>query len=150
MDLLFVVEFHWDVPGVAIATIISQIISAIGCIIYAMAKVKILRMPLKEFRPDKEIFKKCMRLGLPVALQNSLVSISMMALQGVINSYSEVVIAANTVVARIEQLVLQPGMSVGAALASFAGQNVGAGRLDRAKKGFKSAMIIMIIFSIIM
>jgi putative MATE family efflux protein len=150
LDLLFVVVLHWDVPGVAIATIISQIISAIGCIIYAMAKVKILRMPIKEFKPDKEIFKKCVRLGLPVALQNSLVSISMMALQGVINSYSEVVIAANTVVARIEQLVLQPGMSVGAALASFAGQNVGAGRIDRAKKGFKSAMLILMVFSIIM
>ncbi|MDF2944055.1 MAG: putative rane protein [Herbinix sp.] len=150
LDLLFVVVFHWDVPGVAIATIISQIISAIGCIIYAMKKVKILRIPLKEFKLDKEIFKKCIRLGLPVALQNSLVSVSMMALQSVINSYSEVVIAANTVVSRIEQLVLQPGMSVGAALASFAGQNVGAGRIDRAKKGFKSAMVIIIAFSIIM
>jgi putative MATE family efflux protein len=150
LDLLFVVVFHWDVPGVAIATIISQIISAIGCIIYAMKKVKLLRIPFKEFKLDKEIFKKCIRLGLPVALQNSLVSVSMMALQSVINSYSEVVIAANTVVSRIEQLVLQPGMSVGAALASFAGQNVGAGRIDRAKKGFKSAMVIIIAFSIIM
>ncbi len=150
LDLLFVIVFHWDVPGVAIATIISQIISAIGCIVYAMAKVKILRMPLREFKPDKEIFKKCVRLGVPVALQNAFVSISLMVMQGVINSYSEVVIAANTVVARIEQLVLQPGMSVGAALASFAGQNIGAGRIDRAKKGFKSAMAIITIFSIIM
>lgn len=150
LDLLFVIVFHWDVPGVAIATIISQIVSAIGCIIYAMAKVKILRMPLKEFKPEKEIFKKCIRLGLPVALQNSFVSISMMALQGLINSYNEVIIAASTVVNRIEQLVLQPGMSVGAAVAAYAGQNIGAGKLDRVKKGFQSSAILIVAFSLVM
>lgn len=150
LDLLFVVVFHWGVPGVAIATIISQMISAIGCILYAMAKVKLLRMPLKDFKPDKMILKKCLRLGIPVMLQNSFVSISMMALQSVINGYNEVIIAANTVVTRIEQLVLQPGMSIGAALASFAGQNVGAGKLSRAKQGYRSASILIIVFSLIM
>lgn len=150
LDLLFVVVFHWDVAGVAIATIISQVVSAIGCIIYAMIKVKILRMPLKEFKPEMEIFRKCIRLGIPVALQNAFVSISMMALQGVINGYSEVVIAANTVVTRIEQLVLQPAMSVGAAVAAFSGQNIGAGQIDRVKKGFKSAMTIILVFSFLM
>lgn len=150
LDLLFVIVLHWDVPGVALATIISQCVSGAGCVIYAMAKVKILRMPLKQFRPDRVILGKCIRLGIPVALQNALVSVSLMALQGVINGYSEVVIAAHTVVSRIEQLVLQPGMSVGAALSAFTGQNVGAGRNDRAKKGYQSASIIMIIFSLIM
>lgn len=150
LDLLFVVVFHWDVPGVAIATIISQAISAIGCIVYALAKVKVLRMPLKEFKPDWAIFKKCLRLGIPVALQNAFISVSLMALQGVVNRFNEVVIAAQTVVARIEQLVLQPGMSVGAAVAAYAGQNMGAGRIDRAKKGFHSAAILMTVFSLIM
>ena len=150
LDLLFVVAFHWGVAGVAIATIISQMVSAIGCITYAMAKVKMLRMPLKDFKPDKDIFRKCIRLGLPVALQNIFVSVSMMAMQGVINGFNEVVIAANTAAMRIEQLVLQPGMSIGAALASFAGQNIGAGKIDRAKKGFVAATRIIIIFSLIM
>jgi putative MATE family efflux protein len=150
LDLLFVIVFHWDVPGVAIATIISQFVSAIGCTIYALKKVKMLRMPLAEFKPDAVILRKCLKLGLPVALQNVLISVSLMALQGVVNRFDEVVIAAQTVVARIEQLVLQPFMSVGAALASYAGQNMGAGRIDRAKKGFHSASIIIIIFSLIM
>ena len=150
LDLLFVVKFHWGVPGVAIATIISQIISAVGCVIYAMVKVKILRMPWKEFKPDSEILRKCLRLGIPVALQNALIAVSLMALQGVTNGYNEVVIAANTVAARIEQLVLQPGMSVGAALAAFTGQNVGAGKLDRAKKGYNSSALIIILFSMVM
>jgi putative MATE family efflux protein len=150
LDLLFVIAFRWGVAGVAAATIISQLVSATGCIIYGFSKVKLLHISLKELRPDKDIFVKCIRLGLPVALQNALVSISMMALQGVINQYSETVIAACTVIARIEQLVLQPGVSVGTALAAFAGQNVGAGRIDRAKKGYYSATLMLSIFSLLM
>ncbi|HWT74578.1 MAG TPA: MATE family efflux transporter [Mobilitalea sp.] len=150
LDFLFILVFHWGVAGVAFATVISQIVSAVTCITYAMTKITILRMPLEDFKPDKAIMKKCIRLGLPVALQNSLVSVSMMALQKVINNFNDVVIAANTVVNRIEQLVLQPGMSIGAALASFAGQNVGAGRQDRAKQGYKSASMIIIAFSLVM
>jgi putative MATE family efflux protein len=150
LDLLFVVQFGMGVAGVAIATVISQIIAAVGCIIYAFKKVKVLRMPMQEFRPDKRIFKKCLALGLPVALQNALVSTSTMALQGVINSYGETIMASATAANRIEQLILQPGMSVGAAIASFTGQNVGAGNLDRVKKGFAAATKIIISFSIIM
>ncbi len=150
LDLIFVLVFHWGVAGVAIATIISQWIAAIGCIVYAMARVKLLRVPIKEFKPDGAIFRKCIRLGIPVALQNSFVSVSMMVLQGVINGFQETIMAAASVVSRIEMLVLQPGMSLGAAVASFTGQNVGAGNIDRVKKGMKSATVIIIIFSLIM
>lgn len=150
LDLLFVVVFHMGVPGVAIATIISQSVSGIGCIIYALYKVEILRIPIKEFKPDREIFSKCIRLGIPVALQNSFISISMMSLQFVINSFQATIMAAYTVVNRIEQLVMQPSMSLGAAVASFTGQNIGAGRIDRAKKGMESSIIIIVAFSIFM
>lgn len=150
LDLLFVIVFQMGVAGVAIATIISQFLSGVGCIVYALMKVKLLRIPLKEFKPDKEILSKCIRLGIPVALQNSFVSISMMALQFVINGFQETIMAAYTVVNRIEQLVMQPSMSLGAAVASFTGQNVGAGRIDRVKKGMKSSVIIILTFSIFM
>ncbi len=150
LDLVFVIKFNMGVPGVAFATIISQFVSGIGCIIYALAKVKLLRIPIKEFKPDREILKKCIRLGIPVALQNSFVSISMMALQSVINSFQETIMAAYTVVNRIEQLVMQPSMSLGAAVASFTGQNIGARRIDRAKMGIKSSTCIILIFSLIM
>lgn len=150
LDLLFVVVFHWDVPGVAIATIISQIISAIGCILYAFKKVDLLKLKPSEFKIDKGIFKQCIRLGIPVALQNSFVSISMMALQSVINGFNETVIAAYTASNRIEQLVLQPGMSVGAAIAAFTGQNIGANKVDRAKKGFRAGATIIIILGLVM
>lgn len=150
LDLVFVIVFHMGVPGVAIATIISQFLSGIGCIIYALTKIKLLRIPIKEFKPDREILVKCIRLGIPVALQNSFISFSMLALQSVINSFQEIIIAAYTVVNRIEQLVMQPFMSLGAAIASFTGQNIGAGKTDRVKKGIKSSTILVFIFSLIM
>lgn len=150
LDLVFVIVCGWAVPGVAIATIISQFVSGIGCLIYAMIKVKLLRMPFKEFKPDRDILKKCIRLGIPVALQNSFISISLMGLQAVINSFNVTVVAAYTASNRIEQLVLQPGMSLGAALSAYTGQNMGAGNIDRVKKGFRSASIIITVFTFIM
>lgn len=151
LDLVFVIAFSMGVPGVAIATIIAQYVAATGCIIYALAKIKLLRVPLKELKPNREILAKCIRLGIPVSLQNSFVSISMLALQSVINSFQETVInAAYTVVGRIEQLVMQPFMSLGAAVASFTGQNTGAKKLDRVKRGMISSTFIIIAFSLIM
>lgn len=150
LDLVFVIVYDMSVAGVAYATIISQMVAAIGCLIYAMKKIPLLRIPLKEFKPDKEILKKCLKLGIPVALQNAFVSSSAMALQSVINSYGEVVIAAATAANRIEQIILQPGMSVGVAVAFFTGQNVGAGKIQRVKEGFAAASKIIIGFSLIM
>ncbi len=150
LDLVFVIIFHMGVAGVAIATVISQVFAAIGCITYALAKVNILRMPLTDFRPDKQIFKKCLALGFPVALQNSFVSCSTMAMQSVINSYGDTIIAAATAANRIEQLILQPGMSLGVAVATFTGQNIGAGSINRVKKGFVASSKIIIIFSVMM
>ena len=147
LDLLFVIVFNWGVPGVAIATIIAQFMSGIGCIIYAYRKVDLLRIPLKDFKPDREILSKCIRLGIPVALQNSFISISMMVLQFVINGFQATIMAAYTVVNRIEQLVMQPSMSLGAAVASFTGQNIGAGKIERVKKGMRSSVIIILIFN---
>jgi putative MATE family efflux protein len=150
LDLLFVIAFHMGVAGVAWATIISQIVAAIGCILYALKKVELLRIPMKEFRPDKRIVKKCLLLGIPVALQNSFVSLSTMALQGVINNYGDTIMASATAATRIEQLILQPGVSLGMAVTTFTGQNIGAGKFDRVKKGFASASKFIIGFSLFM
>lgn len=150
LDLLFVIVFHMGVPGVAIATIISQAVAAIGCIIYGLKKVEMLRMPLKEFVAHKDIMKKCITLGLPAALQNSFVAISTIVIQRFTNQYGETIVAASTAAARLEQLVLQPGMSLGLALSNYTGQNIGAGRIDRAKQGFFAATKIITVFSLIM
>ena len=150
LDLLFVIEFNMAVLGVAIATVIAQVIAAIGCLVYAWIKVPVFKMPLKQYVPDLHIFKQCTFLGLPVALQNAMISVSCIVLQSVVNGFGPTIVAAYTAETRFEQLVQQPFASLGAAIATYTGQNIGAGKTDRVRQGFWAGTIISTIFSIIM
>lgn len=150
LDLLFVVGFHWEVFGVAFATIIAQFISACGCILYAYIKISYFRMPCIYFRPNRELIKRCCTLGVPVALQNAMIALSCVILQSVVNEFGAVVVAAFTANGRFEQLVHQPFSSLGAAVATFTGQNIGAGDIARVKKGYHTSTLICAVFSLIM
>lgn len=150
LDLTFVRALEMGVFGVALATIISQAVSAVTCLIYAYHKVPYFRLTKEELKPHKEIILKSFRLGMPVALQNSMIAISCMVLQGVVNSFGDTVMAAYTITNRIEQIVQQPYGSLGAALTTYSGQNIGAGKIDRVKKGFRQAILMALIFSILL
>lgn len=150
LDLLFVVGFHWGVFGVALATIIAQFISACGCIWYAWKKIPYFHMDISYFRPDHALIRKCCVLGVPVALQNAMIALSCVILQSVVNGFGAVVVAAFTANGRFEQLVHQPFSSLGAAVATFTGQNIGAGNLNRVKKGYHAASVICAVFCICM
>lgn len=149
LDLVFVLCFHWDVFGVALATIISQAVSAIVSLIYAVKKVPYFSLSKEELKPHKTIILRSFKLGLPVALQNSIIAISCMVLQGVVNSFGEIVMASYTIIMRIEQLVQQPFSSLGTALTTYSGQNSGAGKSERVKQGYNQSVIIVLIFSLI-
>ena len=146
LDLIFVLVFGWGVVGAAVATAFSQFLSAISCIIYAYKTNTYFRLKKSDFRPRMKIVKKTLRLGIPVALQNSLIAISLIVLQAIVNSYGADFTTAFTVVSRIETLVQQPFMSIGAAVSTFTGQNLGAGNIKRVIKGFNSANVINAIF----
>lgn len=148
LDLLFVLCFEWGVFGVAFATIIAQIICSLTSIIYAYRKVSYFKLTLSELRPNKQIILSSIRLGIPIALQNSMIAVSMTALQGVVNSFGVTVTAANTIVCRIEQLVQQPYSSLGMAITNFSGQNMGANQIQRVKKCFRLSIVIALIFSL--
>lgn len=150
LDLLFVLQFGMGVRGVGYATIIAQAVAAVGCLIFALMKNPYFRIKKEHLRFDPEIAVKCMKLGLPIAAQSSLIAISCVALQSVVNKFGEGVVAAFTATSRIEQLVQQPYNSLGAAVSTFTGQNMGAGKLDRVKKGFHKSIIMVVIFSIAM
>lgn len=150
LDLLFVIEFKMDVLGVAVATVIAQTVAGAGCFIYAVKKVPVFKIPLNEWKIDRHILRRCITLGVPVAVQNAMISISCIVLQSVVNSFGETIVSAFTAVSRFEQLVHQPFTSLGAAIATFTGQNIGAGNVDRVKKGFWSGTMISIIFSLLM
>lgn len=150
LDLVFVLQFGWGVFGVGLATIISQYTSAIACIIYAYRHMEYFRLRMKELRPDKEMISRVVRLGVPLALQSAMISLSMIVLQGVINSFGEAVMAASTIINRIEQLVQQPFCSLATALTTYAGQNIGAGKPERVKKGYRQAAVVAICFGLLM
>lgn len=150
LDLLFVLGFGMSVDGVALATIIAQAIAALGSILYARRNIPLFQMPWSDFRFDFTTCCRCLRLGLPVAFQSSLIAISCIALQRTINSFGDTVMAAFTAAGRFEQLVQQPFNSLGAAMATFTAQNAGAGNIDRIRQGVRSAFKLAGCFCLIM
>ena len=96
LDLVFVLVCKWSVFGVALATIIAQIVAGIGCLIYAKIANPYFTIEKRLFKPDKEIITKSMQLGIPVGLQNSMIALSCVFLQAVVNQFGETVIAAYT------------------------------------------------------
>lgn len=150
LDLCFVLYLNLSVFGVALATIISQFFSFLVSMIYAWRKVAYFQLTKEEWKPHRHIVIRCLKLGIPMALQNALIAVSVMVLQGVVNSFGETVMAAHTVVGKIEQLVQMPFGALGTALTSFSGQNKGAGKIDRVESGFRASVLMILIQSLVM
>ena len=151
LDYLFVVTFSMDVEGAALATIIAQGVSALGSIVFAFIKNPCFRLEREQFALDWRIFAKCLATGIPIALQNALVSVSMISLQRTANSFDNTnVMAAYTASMRVEQLVQQPFASLNVAVSTFAGQNIGAGKTERAVNGYKKSVLTGFVFSTVM
>lgn len=150
LDLIFVIQFEWAVFGAAFATVIAQVLSAIGVSVYALHKVSFFRIKREHRALRMDIVAKCFRLGMPIALQNSMIAVSCVFLQKVVNSFGENVVAANTALGRIEQLVQQPFGSLGAALTTYTGQNIGAGKIERVKRGYRVGLLSVVAISLVM
>lgn len=150
LDIWFVAGFHMGVEGAAIATIISQFGAAAGSIFYAIRTNEYFHLDKDNCTFDLDIIKKCIRIGIPMAAQSALIAVSLVVIQSVVNRYGEVMVAAFTATGRIEQIVHQPFSSLGMALSTFTAQNVGAGKINRVKSGFRKSMVVVLIFSVIM
>lgn len=150
LDVLFVLVFKMGVIGAGIATVISQFVSNVLCLAYAFIFNPYFRLSRKDLKINTNVLAKTVKLGLPLSLQFSLIAISCMALQRVVNGFGEVAMAAFTATGRIEQLIHQPYQTLSAALATYTGQNYGAGNKKRITEGYHKAMVIMAIFTLIM
>ena len=145
LDLQFVVVFHLGVAGVGYATILSQFLSGVACLIYAMIRMPILRLRIKDLKFDKKMCMNVVRIGIPSGIQGSFIAISVMAMQAVINSYGSIVVAGFIAATKIESIIFQSGNSIGMANATFTGQNMGAGDIGRVKAGYRSMVFLNII-----
>ncbi|GAA0085319.1 MATE family efflux transporter [Clostridium sp. CTA-7] len=149
LDIVFIVNFSMGVAGAAYATVISQAVSAILCAIYIIKKFPILKLKKKHWKIRKSYVQKQLRIGVPMALQFSITAAGAMILQSALNSFGSKVIASYTAASKVQQLVMQPAVTFGVAIATYSGQNLGAGRIDRIKEGVKKCTMISIVVSII-
>ena len=136
LDLLFVAVFHWGVAGAAIATVISQGLSAVLCILQ-MCRIKdeATKLCIKKIKFHKKIMLEVIRQGLPSGIQNSVISIGNMVVQTNINSFGAFAMSGHGAYAKIEGVVFMPITSMSMTLPTYISQNLGAGKTDRAKKG---------------
>lgn len=150
LDYVFVKFCGLAVFGAALATLISQLASGVLGLIYACISNPYFKLKREDMTPDYVIVKRAVRIGIPLSLQFSLIAISCMALQRVVNNFGPVTMAAFTATSRIEQLIHQPYQTLSAALSTYTGQNYGAKKMKRLEEGFSKAMLLMAIFSIMM
>lgn len=148
LDLVLILLFDMGVAGAAWATVISQGVSAVLCLLYIIKKVPLLKLTREDFRPQGMLIKNQLSVGLPMALQYSITAIGGLMVQSALNVFGSLHVAAFTAASKSEQLVGQVYVALGSAMATYSAQNVGAGRYDRVRQGFRSATIMSTLFSI--
>ncbi len=140
LDLLFVIVFGWEVKGVALATVISQAGALVTAILYLNRYHKIINIKIRKLVFDKEILRHGLRIGLPTGFQQTFVSLGIMAIMSVVNTFGTDVIAAFSVASRLDAIATIPAMIMAQALATFVGQNLGANKSYRVRSGLLSTI----------
>lgn len=147
LDFFFIIVFHMGAAGAAIATIISQGVSGLLCLVYIIKKVPILHMTREDWHPEGALLKRQMQIGIPMALQYSITAIGTMMVQSSLNILGSTLVAAFTAASKIEQVVTQAYVALGTTIATYGAQNMGAGNIPRIRKGFRSSTIIGVVYS---
>lgn len=148
LDLLFVVVFKWGIEGAAFATILSEGGAFITAIIYLNKKHPIIKLSFRRYVFDRDIFKSCIRIGLPTGFQQSFVAFGMMAIMSIVNGFGTNAVAAYSAAMRIDSFVKLPAITFSSALSSFVGQNLGAFQERRAKVGLSATLLFSTIYCI--
>lgn len=147
LDILFVAYFKMGVAGVAWATIIAQAISAVLCFLKLAKMADLFDLKLSYLKLHKTYANKVISLGLPSGLTQAIMSLAMIIVQALTNSFGEAFIAANVIVMRVDGFAMLPNMSFGTAMTTYTGQNVGAKKMDRVTQGAKQGTILAVLTS---
>lgn len=148
LDLLFIKMFKLGVMGAAIATDISQAISCILAIGYLLKVKSDYKLYIKDLKINKETAVKIIKIGLPTAIQNMVISFSNVLVQSSVNAYGATAMAGYAAYLKIDGFNILPVLSISMAVTTFTGQNVGANRLDRVKKGMYSSLIMVLVYTV--
>lgn len=149
LDVVLVVVVPWGVGGAALATAVSQWVSGLGLLVYAWKKLPQLRPGRRDLRWGKESVGEIARFSLLTCVQQSVMNFGILMVQGLVNSFGTVVMAAFAAAVKIDSFAYMPVQDFGNAFSTFIAQNYGAKRTDRIRKGMKSAVICAVSFSIL-
>jgi putative MATE family efflux protein len=149
LDLFTIVVLNMGVAGAAWATVISQAVSGVLCLIYMKKKFTILKMQGDEWKPNKRSMGILCSTGIPMGLQYSITAIGSVILQTAVNSLGSIAVASVTAGSRISMFFCSPFDAMGATMATYGGQNLGARKIDRVRQGLKACVLIGAIYSVI-
>ncbi len=146
--ILFVIVFKWGISGSAFATVLAQAMTFVMGITYLNRTHALLKFRFTGLTFNMTIFKKSLSIGLPSGIQQMLVATGMMALTRIVNGFGTDAMAAFTVAGRLDSFAMMPAMNLSAAISSFVGQNIGAGKMERVKHGLRASLGIAAIISV--
>ena len=149
LDIVFIVVMGMGVEGCAYATVIAQAISAFCCFIYIVKKYPILHLKKEDFRYSWNSVKKLLGLGIPMALQFSITAIGTIIVQGAVNVYGETYMAGFSAAGKLQNILGTVFVAFGATVATYVGQNRGAGRIDRVREGVRCTQYMILAWSVI-
>lgn len=150
LDIVFIVAFHMGVEGPALATVISQGISGLLSLFYMKKKFEILRISKEEWKMRGSYMKTLCYMGIPMGLQYSVTAIGTLVIQAAINGFGSMTVAGVTAAQRINAFISCPIEAIGATMAPYSGQNMGAGKLDRVGKGLRDASLLGFVISAVL
>jgi putative MATE family efflux protein len=149
LDLIFILVFNWGVAGAAWATVIAQGFSFVFGLYYLNRFHDIFNFNLRDLHFSPEIFRLSLKIGLPTGVQQMLVGSGIMVLFRIVNGFGSAVVAAYTAATRIDSFASMPAMNFSQAISSFVGQNIGAGKPERVKKGYLAALGMSTLISVL-
>ncbi|MDO5400147.1 MAG: MATE family efflux transporter [Eubacteriales bacterium] len=147
-DLLFILSFHMGVAGAGWATMLSQLISGLLCLWQIARRFPVLHISREDLRPEGSYIRRLLNMGLPMGMQYSITAIGSIVLQTAINGLGSAAMAAVTAGGRVNTFVVCPFDAIGGTAATFAGQNLGAGKPERIHAGAKSCTVLGCIYSV--
>ncbi len=149
LDLVFIINFKMGTAGAAYATVISQGVSGLLCLLYIVKAVPIFRLSRRDMVMDGKMMAEQLKVGLPMALQFSITAIGSIMVQTSLNMLGSTLVAAYTAAGKIEQILTQAYTALGTAMANYSAQNVGAGDIPRIRQGFRAATIWGGVYSVV-
>lgn len=149
LDIFLITVFRMGVRGASVATVIAQLVSGVLCFVYVKRSFPILHIDKETAKPDFAFVKNLLRNGLPMALQFSITALGSVIFQSCVNGLGADVIAAATIGGKTQLMIVLPSETIGITMATYCGQNLGAGKLDRIKKGIGRGFILAAAYSAI-